>query len=185
MTRLARLPGRILPLVPKEKRPKILGTSSGAKFGNKATWRNTKILTFVPIIASATLKAVSLQLNGMLVMWKIQQAMQDDAIRITRTHPAFIPVTCLKCSYGKISSPLTEISVGKNEISGTEPARSLIQTHRSVFGLGKWYANSRTGKCRPGIAVTISTNQFHLPKNDHEWRVVRYTQILLKMALKK
>ena len=40
------------PLVPKEKRPKILGTSSGAKFGNKATWRNTKILTFAPIIAS-------------------------------------------------------------------------------------------------------------------------------------
>ena len=118
-------------------------------------------------------------------MWKIQQAMQDDAIRTIRTHPAFIPVTCLKCSYGKISSPLTEISVGKNDISGTEPARSLIQTHRSVFGLGKWYANSRTGKCRPGIAATISTNQFHLPKNDHEWRVARYTQILLKMALKK
>ena len=73
----------------------------------------------------------------------------------------------------------------KRDLGGTEPARSLIQTHRSVFGLGKWYANSRTGKCRPGIAVTISTNQFHLPKNDHEWRVVRYTQILLKMALKK
>ena len=118
-------------------------------------------------------------------MWKIQQAMQDDAIRTIWTHPAFIPVTCLKCSYGKISSPLTEISVGKNEVSGTDPARPLIQTHRSVFGLGKWYANSRTGKCRPGIAVTISTNQFHLHKNDHEWGVVRYTQILLKMALNR
>ena len=68
-----------------KKRPKIVGTSSGAKFGNKATRRNTKILTFVPIIASATLKVVSLPLNGMLVMWKIQQAMQDDAIRTTRT----------------------------------------------------------------------------------------------------
>ena len=92
------LPGRISSLVPKEKRPKILGTSYGAKFGNKATWRNTKILTFGPIIASATLKAVSLQLNGILVMWKIQQAMQDDAIRTTRIHPAFIPVTYRKCS---------------------------------------------------------------------------------------
>ena len=29
----------------------------------------------------------------------------------------------LKCSYGKFFSPLTEIPVGKTEISGTEPAR--------------------------------------------------------------
>ena len=45
----------------------------------------------MPIIASATLKAVSLQLNGMLMMWKIQQAMQDDAIRTTRIHPTVHP----------------------------------------------------------------------------------------------
>ena len=30
--------------------------------------------------------------------------------------PPFIPVTVMKCSYGKISSPLTEISVGKTEV---------------------------------------------------------------------
>ena len=40
--------------------------------------------------------------------------------------PAFIPVTGLKCSYGKLSSSFTEISVGKTEISGTELAPSLI-----------------------------------------------------------
>ena len=57
----------------------------------KQTWRNTKILTFGPILASVTLKAVSLQLNGMLMMWKIQQAMQDDAIRTARIHPAVHP----------------------------------------------------------------------------------------------
>ena len=57
----------------------------------KQTWRNTKILTLGPILASATLKAVSLQLNGMLMMWKIQQAMQDDAIRTARNHPAVHP----------------------------------------------------------------------------------------------
>ena len=39
---------------------------------------------------------------------------------------SFRPVTGLKCSYGKIFSPLTEIPVGKTEISGTEPARPLI-----------------------------------------------------------
>ena len=35
----------------------------------------------MPVIALGTLIAVSLQLNGMLMMWKIQQAMRDDAIQ--------------------------------------------------------------------------------------------------------
>ena len=39
-----------------------------------------KVSTFGPIIASVTLKAVSQLLNGVLMMWKIQQAMQGDAI---------------------------------------------------------------------------------------------------------
>ena len=41
-----------------------------------------------------------------LITWKIQHAMQDDAIRIARIHPAFIPVTGLKRSCDKIFSPL-------------------------------------------------------------------------------
>ena len=72
-----------------------------------------------------TLIAVSLQLNGVLMMWKIKQTMQDDTEFVRRIHPALIPVTGLKCSYGKIFSPLTEIPVGKTEISGTEPAHPL------------------------------------------------------------
>ena len=59
----------------------------------------------------------ALQLNGMLMMRKILQAMQDDAIRATTIHPTFILVTGLTFSYGKISSPLTEISGWKNAIS--------------------------------------------------------------------
>ena len=58
---------------------------------NKATTVKHKIITLTPIIALATLIAVSLQLNGMLMMWKIQQAMQDDAEFIRRILPAFIP----------------------------------------------------------------------------------------------
>ena len=38
----------------------------------------------------------ALQLNGMLMMRKILQAMQDDAIRATTIHPTFILVTGLK-----------------------------------------------------------------------------------------
>ena len=40
--------------------------------------------------------------------------------------PPFIPVTRMKCSYGKISSQLTEIS-------GTEPAHPLIWTHQKFY----------------------------------------------------
>ena len=57
--------------------------------------------------------------------------------------PPFIPVTGMKCSYGKISSPLTEISVGKTEISGTEPARPLIWTHRKFYKGFRGEARSR------------------------------------------
>ena len=38
-------------------------------------------------MALATLKAVQLQLNGMLMRWKTQQAMQDDNIRMPRPLP--------------------------------------------------------------------------------------------------
>ena len=51
----------------------------------------------MPIIALATVIAVLLQLNGMFIIWKIQLAKQDDAIRAFRIHPAFILVTGLKC----------------------------------------------------------------------------------------
>lgn len=47
-----------------------------------------KNITFAPIIALATLKAASMQLNGMLMMEKIQHSMQDDAIRAARIHLA-------------------------------------------------------------------------------------------------
>ena len=72
-----------------EKRSKILRLRGFWRqiWETKQTWRNTKILTFGPILPSVTLKTVSLQLNGMLMMWKIQQAMQDDAIRAARIHP--------------------------------------------------------------------------------------------------
>ena len=37
------------------------------------------VMTFAPIIALATLIAVSLLPNGIIMMWKIQQEKQDDA----------------------------------------------------------------------------------------------------------
>ena len=96
---------------------------------NKADMRNTKIITFAPIIAFATLKAVSLQLTGMPMMRKIQQAMQGDAIW-ARIHPAFIPVTRMKSHMEKFQARLPRSRLEKTEISGTEPARPVIWTHR-------------------------------------------------------
>ena len=117
-----------------KKRPNIPGTSSGAKFEKQSKHGETKKLYF-RAYHSFGMKAVSLQLNGMLMMWKIQQAMQDDAIWTARIHPAFFPVTGLKCSYGKISSPLTEIS-------GTEPARPLMNTSK----IKRFRGNARSRK---------------------------------------
>ena len=78
---------------PRREKAKDPGTNSGAKFEKQSRHGETKNLTFVPTIASATLKAVSPQLNGMFIISKIQQAMQDDAIQTARIHPAFILVT--------------------------------------------------------------------------------------------
>ena len=52
-----------------------------------------KVITFAPITVLATLIAISLQLNGMLMMWKIQQTKKDGTELIRRTHPSFISVT--------------------------------------------------------------------------------------------
>lgn len=71
-----------------EIRPNILAMSSGGnarKQANMAKHKNP--ITSALIIALAILMAVSLQLNRMLLMWKIQRAMQDDAIRAARVHP--------------------------------------------------------------------------------------------------
>ena len=52
--------------------------------------------------------------------------MQDDAIGAARVYTAFIPVTGLKCSYGEISSPLTEDLGWKNPDLGNRANRPLI-----------------------------------------------------------
>ena len=84
-----------------EIRTKILGTNSGAKN------RETKQAFLTPL-------SVKLQLNGMLMMWKIQQAKQDGVILFQRIHATFIPVTGLKCSHGKIFQPAYRDTGWKN-----------------------------------------------------------------------
>ena len=65
-------------------------------------------LILATAMAWVTLQAVSLlQFNGILMMWKIQQLVQDDAMRTARIHPTVHPGNReLKCSYGKISGRL-------------------------------------------------------------------------------
>ena len=69
---------------------------------NKENMAKHKVITSAHIIALATLIAVSLWSSGMLMMWKMQQAKQDDAEFI---HPAFSPVTGLKCFLWKNFPP--------------------------------------------------------------------------------
>ena len=80
---------------------------------------------FTPFIALATLIAVPLQLNGMLIMWKIQQAMgrcRPGRQNSFHFHPGNGADVFI---WPKNFKTLTEIPVGKTEISGTEPARPL------------------------------------------------------------
>ena len=81
---------------------------------------------FASFIGMATLIAVSLQLNGILIMWKIQQAMgrcRPGRQNSSRFHPGNRAEVLI---WPKIFKTLNEIPVGKTEISGTEPARPLI-----------------------------------------------------------
>ena len=65
------------------KRLKILRTSFGAKLEkqNKDGETQPSYYFCASIMVLATLFVVSLQLNGLLMMWKIHQAKQNDAIR--------------------------------------------------------------------------------------------------------
>ena len=60
------------------------------------------------------------------MMWKIQQAVQDDAIRTARIHLAIHPGNRDEVFIGQNFQPAYRDPVGKTEISATEPARPLI-----------------------------------------------------------
>ena len=65
----------------------------------------------------------------------------------------------------------------EHEFNGCLP---FTWANRSVYYFCKWFAKFRAGKFRPGIAYTIATNQFHLPKNGREG-----LKLLSKMDLKE
>ena len=112
----------------------------------KKTWRTHKNYSFRVTIASATLKDVSLQLNGMLMMWKISVAGNARRCHPDRQNSSrfLIPV----CQF---SSPLTEILVEK-----TEPARCLIWTYRKFYNGCRGKARSRKpGSCKEALKVQM------------------------------
>ena len=86
----------------------------------KQTWWNTNIRTFAPIIASATLKAVSLRLNGMLKMWV------NTAGNARRCHPDCQNSSCF------VPSNRTEVFIWQN----FQPA--YRDPSRKKRGLGNW-----------------------------------------------
>ena len=111
------------PVSEMRKGQRSWGRVLAPNLGNKANMDKHKIFYFR---ASVTLKAVSLQLNGMLMMCKIQQTMQDDAIRTTRIHPAIRP--------GNRASPVNRAHM-KRPLVISSPSGSrytLIQTQSSA-----------------------------------------------------
>ena len=73
---------KIQPGFRDEKRPKILGTSFGAKLEKQNKDGETQPSYYFCAYYGFgnPFLAVSLQLNGSLMMWKIHQAKQNDAI---------------------------------------------------------------------------------------------------------
>ena len=94
-------------------------------------------------MALVTLFAVSLQLNGMLMMWKLHQAKQDYANRgalLWRIHYAFILVTGLNYSYGKIFHP-TYQGLGWQD-RASPPSHTHPKFYKGFRG--------QTRPCKPG-----------------------------------
>ena len=85
--------------------------------------------------------------------------MQDDAIRAARVYTAFIPVTGLKCSYGEISSPLTEDLGWKNPDLGN---RANPPSHIKISSK---ILQSNSGKARkPGSCEEALINMVYVTK---------------------
>ena len=122
-----------------EKRPK---TSCVAKFEKQSKHGETQSYNFRTYYSFGnSYSCITFVKWDAYMMWKIQQAKQDNVEFIRRIHPAFIPVTGLKCFFmEKFSSPLTKISA-------TEPARPLIWTHRNSF---KGF-RGKAGSGKPGL----------------------------------
>ena len=83
------------------------------------------------------------------MMWKIQLAKQDDAEFIRIINPALLPVTGLKCSSGKISSPLSEIS-------GTELARPL-----NTWKILKRFRGKERSSCEDALKGNVFSYKDH------------------------
>ena len=66
------------------------------------------------------------------------------------------------------------------KINGEVACRLHLHWQAGGYTVGQMVGKIRTGKCRPRIAYTICTNQFHLPKNGG-----RSLKLVSKMALKK
>ena len=62
----------------------------------------------------------------------------------------------------------------------------LLRANRgSVHGLDKWFEKFGTGKFRPGIALTICSNQFHLPENGFEEMEHEFPFVIFRPRKKK
>ena len=123
LTGLARLPGPISPLIYMrifspfyEKDRRSWGRLLPRNLRNKANMVNTKLLSRLS------------QLWQLLQLWKYSRQIH----LCVRCCEEFISLTS-RVLKAKFSKSLTEIPVGRTEISVTEPGRPLIRTHRKFF----------------------------------------------------
>ena len=136
----ARLPGS-----------EVLTRSFCVKFNDQA-WRELvkNFSFFVTSTNLKTLMSLPLLLKEIILNQKIQKRSRNNQELSVLSRKCvivfeffFIPVTGMKCSYGKTFFPVTEISVVETEISVTGLARLLIWTHRIFYKGNRSQAKSR------------------------------------------
>ena len=91
-----------------------------------------KLVSFATIKALSTLVTLLIKLIRILLKWKCIQGKIIAKAKLI-CQKSFVPVTGLKCSYGKIFIPVAEISVVETEISVTGLACLLIYEHIEIF----------------------------------------------------
>ena len=121
-----------------------------------------------------------------LVHWKVCKSSRKEIChhQATKLHFKAAEEPYWECGYLK-ASQLWSFLLSLITLLAWVIARNLgcllfTWANRWVHGLDKWYTQFSTGKFHPRIAFTIGTNQFHLPKNNHE-----DLNPVSKMALRK
>ena len=160
--------------------------------------KHNRVISFTPIMALATLLAVSLQLNGLLMMWKIHQAEQNDAIRAALFRKRNyswrrlkrIKQRCLTEAFERVGISLVELTRGGKtfgqelHLKNVGKKTSECQEPLLWTSLQSWdHIFHQTLRHRPLNACAVAKNSSRSP----EWSVhmAKFSSLLTEIPVGK